>query len=404
MSESVTSSGHDKERLRAYLSDVEDARVAKTDDAVEKVNPQQPETAASERASDHEAPSVSQVANPARDQVADGLVDNEASRQPVAEAATVEPHLQDGKYRGLGGLINRYLPIWRTIVALQEQICAQNTQTEKLQEQICAQNTHTEKLQCELAEVSDRHLALYEAIRLREQREGKSPDDQARMDKWYQDLQELHRGSGESLLSVQRSYVHHFNERAKELRLAGPILDLGCGRGEWLSLMSQEGWAVRGVDSSEQAVSEARGKGVDVELGDLVEVLMACPENSLAGATAFQVIEHLPFPRITALMHAAFRALVPGGILLLETPNPENLQVSSYGFWMDPTHRHPIPPPLIMDLSFHVGFRDGSILRQNPWPQWQEGETESALEREVGFRLFGPQDYALLVFKPTLAA
>jgi O-antigen chain-terminating methyltransferase len=281
-------------------------------------------------------------------------------------------------------------------VALQEQICAQNTHIEKLQFEIG-------KLQFELAEVSDRHLALYEAIRLREQREGKSPDDQALMDKWYEDLQELHRGSEESLLSVQHSYVHHFNERAKELRLAGPILDLGCGRGEWLSLMSQEGWAVRGVDSSEQAVSEARGKGVDVELGDLVEVLMACPENSLAGATAFQVIEHLPFPRITALMHAAFRALVPGGILLLETPNPENLQVSSYGFWMDPTHRHPIPPPLIMDLSFHVGFRDGSILRQNPWPQWQEGETESALEREVGFRLFGPQDYALLVFKPTLA-
>ena len=396
MSESVTSSGHDKERLRAYLSDVEDVPVAKTDDAVEKVNPQQPETAASERVSDQEAPSVSQVANPARDQVADGLVDNEASRQPIAEATTVESHLQDVKYRGLGGLINRYLPIWRTIVALQEQICAQNTHIEKLQFEIG-------KLQFELAEVSDRHLALYEAIRLREQREGKSPDDQALMDKWYQDLQELHRGSEESLLSVQHSYAHHFNERAKELRLAGPILDLGCGRGEWLSLMSQEGWAVRGVDSSEQAVSEARGKGVDVELGDLVEVLMACPENSLAGATAFQVIEHLPFPRITALMHAAFRALVPGGILLLETPNPENLQVSSYGFWMDPTHRHPIPPPLIMDLSFHVGFRDGSILRQNPWPQWQEGETESALEREVGFRLFGPQDYALLVFKPTLA-
>ena len=396
MSESVTSSGHEKERLRAYLSDVEDVPVAKTDDAVEKVNPQQPETAASERVSDQEAPSVSQVANPARDQVADGLVDNEAARQPIAEATTVESHLQDVKYRGLGGLINRYLPIWRTIVALQEQICAQNTHIEKLQFEI-------EKLQFELAEVSDRHLALYEAIRLREQREGKSPDDQALMDKWYEDLQELHRGSEESLLSVQHSYVHHFNERAKELRLAGPILDLGCGRGEWLSLMSQEGWAVRGVDSSEQAVSEARGKGVDVELGDLVEVLMACPENSLAGATAFQVIEHLPFPRITALMHAAFRALVPGGILLLETPNPENLQVSSYGFWMDPTHRHPIPPPLIMDLSFHVGFRDGSILRQNPWPQWQEGETESALEREVGFRLFGPQDYALLVFKPTLA-
>ena len=107
MSESVTSSGHDKERLRAYLSDVEDVPVAKTDDAVEKVNPQQPETAASERVSDQEAPSVSQVANPARDQVADGLVDNEASRQPIAEATTVESHLQDVKYRGLGGFAHQ---------------------------------------------------------------------------------------------------------------------------------------------------------------------------------------------------------------------------------------------------------------------------------------------------------
>ena len=102
----------------------------------------------------------------------------------------------------------------------------------------------------------------------------------------------------------------------------------------------------------------------------------------------------------SALMHAAYRALVPGGILLLETPNPENLQVSSYSFWMDPTHKHPIPPPLIMDLSYHVGFRDGSVLRKNPWPQWREQEAETGLESEVAYRLYGPQDYAILVYKP----
>ena len=389
MSKSVTSSGHDKERLRAYLSGGEDAPVAKVGRAGETSSSGQPEAADSERAADDNAPSIIQRASPLPGHLVESLSDTEESLQPVMGATEVDAHLPAPTYRGLRGLINRYLPGWRSIVALREQIHAQNI--------------NFETLQSELADLSERHLALYEAVRLREAQEGKSPTDRAAMDKWYQDLQELHRGSEESLLSVQRSYLQHFNERADALRLAGPVLDLGCGRGEWLSLLSQEGWAVRGVDSSEQAVSEAQAKGVDVELGDLVEVLMACPENSLAGVTAFQVIEHLPFPRITALMQAAFRALVPGGILLLETPNPENLQVSTYSFWMDPTHLHPIPPPLIMDLSFHLGFRDGSILRQNPWPQWEESEAESALEREVGFRLFGPQDYALLVFKPTPA-
>jgi O-antigen chain-terminating methyltransferase len=90
-------------------------------------------------------------------------------------------------------------------------------------------------------------------------------------------------------------------------------------------------------------------------------------------------------------------------MLVLETPNPENLQVASYGFWLDPTHRHPIPPPLIMDLSYHVGFRDGSVLRKNPWPQWKEQEAETSLESEVAYRLYGPQDYAILVYKPTSA-
>ena len=228
---------------------------------------------------------------------------------------------------------------------------------------------------------------------------GHSVRDLQRLDTWYQDLQELHRGSPENLLEVQKSYLAHFRER-EWLSTEGPVFDLGCGRGEWLSLMKEEGWAVRGVDSSEQAVAEARELGLDVELGDLVEALEACPENALAGVTAFQVIEHLPFSRIISLMFAAYRALVPGGILLLETPNPENLQVATYSFWMDPTHRHPIPPPLIMDLSFHVGFRDGSILRKNPWPQWRDKEPETSLESEVSYRLFGPQDFAVLVYKP----
>ena len=250
----------------------------------------------------------------------------------------------------------------------------------------------------------DQHLkALDNSIQLARRRSGQSDSDLLKLDNWYQDLQALHRGAPEAVLEVQKSYTAHFNERAW-LQAAGPVVDLGCGRGEWLSLLAQEGWMTRGVDSSEEAVREARERGLDVELGDLVEFLETCPENSLSGVTAFQVIEHLPFGRIMALMHTAFRALIPGGILLLDTPNPENLQVSTYSFWLDPTHRHPIPPPLIMDLSYHVGFRDGSVLRKNPFPQWREQERGTSLEGEVAYRLYGPQDYALLAYKPAADA
>ena len=340
----------------------------------------------------------------------------------------------------LASLLHRYLPVWRTVYALLGQVVtlrqqlaeAQavsahlqqqlNEHREHIQQQL---NEHREHIQQQLNEhrehtrqrideaclrTDDAHQLILASgerledlrsrVQLDRRRSGQSDADLTMLDDWYQDLQELHRGAPEAVLDAQKSYVAHFNDRSW-LRAAGPVIDLGCGRGEWLSLMAEEGWTVKGVDSSEHAVNEARERGLDVELGDLVDFLEASPENTLAGVTAFQVIEHLPFGRITALMHAAYRALIPGGMLILETPNPENLQVASYGFWLDPTHHHPIPPPLIMDLSYHVGFRDGSVLRKNPWPQWKEQEAETSLESEVAYRLYGPQDYSTLVCKPT---
>lgn len=380
MSKTVSSAGHDEERIGALVIEGEADDEQSAGAAPTQV------TGLSSTTGDGHAVLGSIIPKSQNDNAASA--DNAASHGSGPEAEHVHQGSDvesEGKATGVMGFVNRHLPMWRSIVALRQQIQAQQRQIQTQQNQLDTLNVMAQQL------------------RQRERLSGSSPHDQARMDAWYQDLQDLHRGSQESLTEGQRAFVHHFNDRAADLQLAGPIFDLGCGRGEWLALMAAEGWAVRGVDSSEMAVAEACAQGLDVELGDLVEALEACPENALAGVTAFQVVEHLPFSRIAALMHAAFRALVPGGILLLETPNPENLQVATYGFWMDPTHRHPIPPPLIMDLSFHVGFRDGSILRKNPWPQWQETKVDSSLESEVDYRLFGPQDYALLVYKPATA-
>lgn len=423
MSKTVTSAGHDEERIGAFVSEGKAAHEQSTDAVPTQAADTSAKTDEVHAASDSQVSegeaakeqSASNVPTQAADTSAktgefhtardsaiptdrDDDADVSAGAAPPGGWPETEQVHQgsdagsEGGATGVMGFVGRHLPVWRSVVALRKQIQAQQAQIQALKRQIQTQQDQLDTLN-----------VLAQKLRQRERLSGSSAHDQARMDAWYQDLQDLHRGSQESLTEGQRAYIHHFNDRAADLRLAGPIFDLGCGRGEWLALMAAEGWAVRGVDSSEVAVAEACAQGLDVELGDLVEALEACPENALAGVTAFQVVEHLPFSRITALMHAAFRALVPGGILLLETPNPENLQVATYGFWMDPTHRHPIPPPLIMDLSFHVGFRDGSILRKNPWPQLQETKVNSSLESEVGYRLFGPQDYALLVFKPATA-
>ena len=327
-----------------------------------------------------------------------------------AEASTTDGEGGRASPGRLASFFHRYLPIWRTVYVLSEQVASLRHQLAENQRRLADANRRLEVfgervgLLQEDLERSGEHLrALENSMQLERRRSGQSDSDLLKLDNWYQDLQELHRGAPEAVLEVQKSYTAHFNERAW-LQAAGPVVDLGCGRGEWLSLLAQEGWMTRGVDSSEEAVREARERGLDVELGDLVEFLETCPENSLSGVTAFQVIEHLPFGRIMALMHTAFRALIPGGILLLDTPNPENLQVSTYSFWLDPTHRHPIPPPLIMDLSYHVGFRDGSVLRKNPFPQWREQERGTSLEGEVAYRLYGPQDYALLAYKPAADA
>jgi len=371
----------------------------------------------------------------------DGWLKTRMTTDTEAGSLTTAEGAERSSASRLASLFHRYMPVWRTVYVLLEQVASLRHQLDEAQRSLILANqrideaaTHANQRTDEVClrvdqahqrilkgeeqiaeaelradllhgdlERSGVHLRDLEArLQLAWRRAGQSDSDLSLVDSFYQHLQAQHRGEPETVVKLQKSYAAHFNDRGW-LRAAGSIIDLGCGRGEWLSLMADEGWTVRGVDSSEQAVREARELGLDVELGDLVDFLEACPADSISGVTAFQVIEHLPFGRLAALVHAAFRALVPGGILLLETPNPENLQVSSYGFWLDPTHRHPIPPPLIMDLTSHMGFRDGSCLRKNPWPQWREHASETALESEVAYRLFGPQDYAILAYKPTLA-
>lgn len=140
-------------------------------------------------------------------------------------------------------------------------------------------------------------------------------------------------------------------------------LDLGCGRGEWLELAQSFGIAAEGVDLDDGMLADCFALGLSVTKADAIAYLKACPSESLAVVSGFHIAEHLPFEALQSLIREALRALRPGGVLILETPNAENLSVGTLWFHMDPTHVRPLPPGFLSFLGRNAGFARVDVLR-----------------------------------------
>lgn len=191
----------------------------------------------------------------------------------------------------------------------------------------------------------------------------------------------------------------------------GPVLDLGAGRGELLRVLSDAGVEAYGVDTSPEAVASCTSCGLDVRHEEALAHLAALRAASLGAVTGLHLAEHLPPEALLELLALAARALRPGGLLVLETPNPENLVVAASSFWLDPTHRRPLPPAL---LAFLVGARgfDGIEVRRlvradQPAPialkadeAEAAGQAVAGLVEAVNAHLFAPTDYAVLARRP----
>ncbi len=181
----------------------------------------------------------------------------------------------------------------------------------------------------------------------------------------YLELERRYRGTEEEIRERIAAYLPYLKD------LPGPVLDLGCGRGEALALLRDHGIAGRGVDSSERMVQLCRDRGLEAEVGDLFALLAGVPEASLGGVISFHVIEHLPGPALDRLVRLAGRALRPGGVLILETPNPLSVVVAARNFWLDPTHVRPVHPESLKLMYELAGFDPVERLDLRPFPDGQ---------------------------------
>lgn len=185
-------------------------------------------------------------------------------------------------------------------------------------------------------------------------------------DNFYRAFEDRHRGSREMIKDRLRAYLPFLTPLAAQFRPA-KALDLGCGRGEWIELLGEQGIQASGVDLDEGMLEACRERGLDARKGDALSALRALPDNSVALVSAFHVVEHISFDDVRAAVREALRVLMPGGLLIFETPNPENVVVGTSGFYMDPSHEKPIPPDLLSFAVEYEGFRRTKVIRlQDP--------------------------------------
>jgi 2-polyprenyl-3-methyl-5-hydroxy-6-metoxy-1,4-benzoquinol methylase len=195
------------------------------------------------------------------------------------------------------------------------------------------------------------------------------------------------RGSEEFVKTGQRFYLPRFTGCQE-------VLDIGCGRGEFLELMREAGISARGIDLSRESVDFCRTKGLKADEADLFGYLAAQPDASFDGIFCAQVVEHLSPAQLPEVIRLTARTLRRGGVLVIETPNPECLAIFSTHFYLDPTHKRPVPHALLAFYMEECGIGQIEVDRRSP--AFETMPALAALPEDFRDAFFGGLDYAIV--------
>jgi O-antigen chain-terminating methyltransferase len=211
------------------------------------------------------------------------------------------------------------------------------------------------------------------------------PPDPAALD--YTRFAERFRGPEERVKAGQRFYLDHFAGRRE-------VLDIGCGRGEFLELMREAGIPAAGIDLSAECVAMCREKGLEARTADLFAYLGDLPEGSLDGIFCAHLVEHLPPDRLPRMIQLCATRLARGGVIAIETPNPECLAIFATYFYLDPTHVRPAPRQLLEFYFAENGL--GAIEFRKLSPAVDTMPALASLPEDFREAFFGGLDYALI--------
>ncbi len=229
----------------------------------------------------------------------------------------------------------------------------------------------------------------------------------------YLAFEEQHRGNQEEIRRRQQYYLDVYVKNWLAEDMQGDILDLGCGRGEWLDILRDNGYQAIGIDLNKESLNVCRKKDLKVICMDAIEYVRSQPDESVRMITSFQMIEHLELPQLLSLFQELGRVVKKGGVIIMETPNPCNLQVGAASFYLDPTHVRQLHPEFVRFLAQTSGFGQVEIAypRQDDAEQWwnglmQEETTDirdsvcfQAVVNELKRTIWSSADYAIVAKK-----
>jgi O-antigen chain-terminating methyltransferase len=145
-------------------------------------------------------------------------------------------------------------------------------------------------------------------------------------------------------------------------------------------------------------VEQCQARGLEAIEADIINYLQSLPENSLGAITGFHIIEHLPFKTLMRLFSETVRVLKPQGLVIFETPNPDNVLVGSNTFYLDPTHINPLPSATVKFMAEMFGLYNTQVITLHPYPENAKVDGQGIAER-FNDHFYGPQDYAIVGYK-----
>ena len=219
------------------------------------------------------------------------------------------------------------------------------------------------------------------------------------LDSLYVFLEDNLRGSREEIKNRLKVYLPIL-KKANVGSKNSPILDIGCGRGEWLELLKEQNFNATGIDINKIMVKICKDLKLNVIEEEDVAYLKNIKDCSIGAVTGFHLIEHYEFDYLIELFKESFRVLSPGGLVIFETPNPNNIMVGSCNFYADPTHNKPLPSLLVKLLLEAYGFGNISIMNLHPNKMLSEIVGNNSINLKIfNDRFFGPQDYGIIGYK-----